>query len=110
LANKPLIEYQDVQLALADMLMKISAMRATVWHAVSYEFSYQAAGAIAKVFCADTSWEVCNQAMELMGDHGFLQTNKAEKAARDARLAQIYEGTNQINRLGIFEGQSGADF
>ena len=56
------------------------------------------------------SWEVCNQAMDLLGNHGFLQANCVEKAARDARLTQIYEGTNQINRLAIFEGQLGSDF
>lgn len=110
LGNKPLIAYQEVQLALADMLMKISAMRGTIWQAVRHQYSFQAAGSIAKVFCADTSWEVCNAAMELLGNHAFLHQNRVEKAARDARLTQIYEGTNQINRLAIFEGQLGSDF
>jgi len=110
LANKPLIEYQDVQLALADMLMKLTAMRAIAWHAAMHRYSFQAAGAMAKAFCGDASWEICNASMDLLGNHGFLQSNKAEKAARDARLCQIYEGTNQINRLAIFEGQLGSDF
>lgn len=103
LANRPLIEYQDVQLALSDMMIKVSAMRATVWQTVRYRRPFQAAGAMAKSFCSDTSWAVCNQAMELLGDHGYLQRNSVEKAARDARLTQIYEGTNQINRLAVFE-------
>jgi len=110
LANKPLMEYQDVQLALADMLMKLSAMRATLWRAASYRFPFQAAAAIAKVFCGDTAWQVCNQAMDLLGNHGYLHTNRVEKAARDVRLNLIYEGTNQINRLAIFESQLGAEF
>jgi acyl-CoA dehydrogenase len=105
LANRPLMSYQDVQLELADMLMKLSAMRATAWHAVRYRLPFQAAGSIAKVFCSDTAWEVCNQAMELLGDHGYLHDHGVEKAARDARLTQIYEGTNQINRLAILESQ-----
>jgi len=110
LANKPLIQYQDVQITLADMMMKISAMRATIWHATCYRIPFQASGAMAKVFCADNSWEVCNQALDLLGGHGALHGNSVEKAARDARLTQIYEGTNQINRLAIFECQTGAEF
>jgi acyl-CoA dehydrogenase len=110
LGTRPLIGYQEVQLALADMLIKLSAMRATVWQAVRYRVPFQAAGSIAKVFCSDTAWEVCNQAIELLGDHGCLHGHGVEKAARDARLTQIYEGTNQINRLAIFESQLGAEF
>ena len=110
LGNRPLSSYQDVQLALSDMMIKISAMRATVWQALRYRIPFQAAGSIAKVFCADTAWQVTNAAVELLGDHGTLHKNGVEKAARDARLAQIYEGTNQINRLAIFEGQLGAEF
>jgi alkylation response protein AidB-like acyl-CoA dehydrogenase len=110
LGGRPLSGYQEVQIALADMLMKLSAMRATVWQAVRYRVPFQAAGSIAKVFCTDTAWEVCNQAMELVGDHGYLHSYGVEKAARDARLTLIYEGTNQINRLAIFESQLGAEF
>ena len=110
LNGRPLTAYQDVQLTLADMMLKVSAMRATVWQAVKYRLPFQAAGATAKVFCSDTAWAVCNAAMELLGDHGYLHIHKVEKAARDARLTQIYEGTNQINRLAIFESQLGAEF
>ena len=110
LGNRPLTNYQEVQLALADIMIKISAMRATVWHTVRYRFAFQGAGSVAKVFCSDTAWEVCNATMELLGDHGYVHSQGVEKAARDARLTQIYEGTNQINRLGIFESQYGAEF
>ncbi len=110
LGNRPLVSYQDVQLELADMLLKIQAMRALVWQAARYRVPFQASGSITKVFCSDTAWEVCNQAMVLLGDHGFLHSHGVEKAARDARLTQIYEGTNQINRLAIVEGQLGAEF
>ncbi len=110
LGNRPLVSYQDVQIRLADMLLRIQAMRATVWHAVRYRLPFQTAGSIAKVFCSDTAWQVCNDAMALMGEHGFVHSQGVEKAARDARLTQIYEGTNQINRLAIFEGQAGAEF
>ena len=110
LGNRPLVSYQDVQLALADMMITLSAMRSTVWQAVRHRFPFQAAGSIAKVFCSDRAWEVCNAAMELLGDHGYVHTRVVEKAARDARLTQIYEGTNQINRLAVVESQLGAEF
>jgi len=110
LGGRHLVDYQDVQLTLADMLMKLSAMRATVWHATRYRLPFQAAGAIAKTFCSDTAWDVCTSAMTLLGDHGYVHAASVEKAVRDARLTQIYEGTNQINRLAIFEGQLGAEF
>ncbi len=110
LAGRPLSAYQDVQLKLADMFIKISAMRATVWRAARYRVPFQAASSAAKVFCSDTAWEVCNQALELLGNHGCLQSNRVEKALRDVRLTQIYEGTNQINRLAVFESQLGAEF
>lgn len=110
LGNRPLIQFQDVRMSLADMMIQLSAARATVWQAVKYRFPFQAAGSIAKVFCSDTAWSVCNAAMELLGDHGYLHSQGVEKAARDVRLTQIYEGTNQINRLAIFESQLGAEF
>ncbi len=110
LGGRPLCDYQEVQLALADMLIRLTAMRATVWHAARYRLPFQASGAAAKVFCSDTAWSVCNDAMALLGDHGYLHTHSVEKAARDARLTQIYEGTNQINRLAVFESQRGAEF
>jgi alkylation response protein AidB-like acyl-CoA dehydrogenase len=110
LGDRRLLDYQDVQIALADMMVTLSAMRATAWHAARYRVPFQAGGSVAKTFCADKAWEVCNAAMELLGDHGYLHGHGVEKAARDARLAQIYEGTNQINRLAVFEGQMEAEF
>jgi len=109
LGNRPLSAYQDVQIRLADLIAKVQAMRALVWHSTRYRLPFQAAGAIAKSYCADTAWEVCTAAVELLGDHGTLHGNFVEKAARDARLTQIYEGTNQINRLAVIESQTGPE-
>ena len=110
MAGRPLMSYQDVQLRLADMLIELQAARSTIWHAVRYARPFQTAGAVAKVVGSDTAWRVCNRAMELLGNHGTIHSTGVEKAARDARLTQIYEGTNQINRLAVFEGQLGAEF
>ena len=58
---------------------------------------------VSKVFCADLGYRVCEQALAIMGDEGMLCSRGAEKNLRDIRLNQIYEGTNQINRLAIIE-------
>ncbi|MEW6775073.1 MAG: acyl-CoA dehydrogenase family protein [Bdellovibrionota bacterium] len=105
LGGKRLADYQDVQLSLAQMMMETQAMRALLWQSASGIAPTQARSSMAKVFCSDTAVAVCERAMELLGNHGFLRGNLAEKGYRDARLTQIYEGTNQINRLSILEDQ-----
>ncbi len=106
LGSRQLIQYQDVQLAIAQMMIDTSAMRAMVWQSASSWVPHQSRASMTKVFCADTAVRVCESAMELLGDHGFLRRNLVEKAYRDARLTQIYEGTNQINRLAVIEDQA----
>lgn len=103
LNNKPLIAYQEVQLALAEMWLDTMAMRGMVWQSMRHRLPVQGIASAAKAFCADLGFRVANRAMELMGDHGCLATCSAEKAMRDVRLNQIYEGTNQINYLAFIE-------
>ena len=110
LRGKPLIAHQDVQLVLAEMLIQIQAARALVWQTARYGRPFQAAGAAPKAFAATVAWQVSTRAMELLGDHGYVHGQAVEKAARDARLTLIYEGTHQINLLAIVEGQAGAEF
>jgi len=109
LGGRPLMSYQDVQLSLAEMLTKIQAARALVWHTARYGAPSGATGAIPKAFGARVAWEVSTEAMELLGDHGTLHAGGVEKAARDARLTLIYEGTHQINLLAVVEGQAEAE-
>ena len=110
LGKRRLMDRQDVQIRLSDMLMELSAMRGMLWQSARYRIPFQGAGAAAKVFCSDHAWEVCNQALELIGDYGTVHSNSVEKCLRDARLTQIYEGANQIGRLAIFESQALAEF
>ena len=105
LGGRALVHFQDVQLALAQMMIDTSAMRAMVWQSASAWVPRQAQASMTKVFCADTAVRVCEAAMELLGNHGYLRGG-VEKAYRDARLTQIYEGTNQINRLAVIEDQA----
>ena len=103
LGNKRLIEYQDIQLELAYMLSQVMAQRSLTWYQTRYRKPFQAVSSAAKSLTADIGFEVCNRAMEIMGDHAYLHEHGVEKHLRDIRLNQIYEGTNQINRLAMIE-------
>jgi alkylation response protein AidB-like acyl-CoA dehydrogenase len=103
LAGKPLVSFQEVQLALAQMMAETSAARSMVWQIAARRQARQAEASAAKFYCSDTARRVCEMAMDLMSNHSVLHENRVEKAFRDARLTQIFEGTNQINRLGVIE-------
>jgi alkylation response protein AidB-like acyl-CoA dehydrogenase len=103
LGGKPLIDYQEVQLRVADMIAETSAMRAMIWQLASRPTVTQANAAMSKFRCSDSALRVCATAMELLSQHGVLHRNGVEKHFRDARLTPIYEGTNQINRLAVIE-------
>jgi len=109
-AGKRLIDRKDVQLELADMALRLWAARSFLWRSCGSFRANQALSASVKVFASDTAVHVCNRAMEIMGDDGTLHRHGVERAWRDARLTQIYEGTNQINRYDIIEHQWKADF
>lgn len=103
LGRRLLIDYQDVQLELADMLADTAAARALTWAAAGRRQAVQREASAAKVFATDVAHDVCVRAMDLLGNHALLHHERVEKAYRDARLTQIFEGTNQINRLSMIE-------
>jgi alkylation response protein AidB-like acyl-CoA dehydrogenase len=103
--GKTLINYQDVQQKVAQMYMETSAMRAMLWQSANSWTPTQFHSSATKVFCSDTSVKICYMAMDILGNHSLLHKNGVEKSFRDARLTQIFEGTNQINRLGMIEDQ-----
>ncbi len=103
LGGRPLLAYPEVQLALAELWTITMAMRAMVWQSARYPRPVQGIAAATKALCADLGLYVANRAMELMGDYGYLPPYGVEKAMRDVRLNQIYEGTNQINLLAVIE-------
>lgn len=103
LGGKRLIDYQDVQLALAQMIAETCAARALVWQGARTWSPRQGVASMAKFHCTDTAISVIHQAMDLMGERAVLHEARLEKIYRDARLTQIFEGTNQINRLSVIE-------
>lgn len=103
LAGQPPLDYQEVQLQVAQMIADTSSMRATIWEHARRPIPMQAAAAICKISCSDTALRVCETAIQLLSNHGVLHRHRVEKCLRDVRLTQIYEGTNDINRLAIIE-------
>ena len=100
----PIINNQAVAFMLADMATKIEAARLLCWQAAwmadnGMKVSYHSA--MAKCFAADTAMEVTTNAVQIFGGYGYMKDYPVEKLMRDAKLLQIYEGTNQIQRLVI---------
>ena len=102
--GQPIASFQMVQAMLADMAMKVDTARLLVQKACwmrdqGMEFSKEAA--MAKCYAADTAMQVTTDAVQVMGGYGYTKEYPVEKMMRDAKIMQIYEGTNQIQRLVI---------
>jgi alkylation response protein AidB-like acyl-CoA dehydrogenase len=98
-------EFQGVQFMLADMAMKLEAARQMVYVAAAKSERDDADlpffGAAAKCYASDVAMEVTTDAVQLLGGAGYVKDYPLERMMRDAKITQIYEGTNQIQRLVI---------
>lgn len=98
----PIIAQQAVQHMLADMAIQVEAARALVYAAArtidSGAKNFTKESAIAKVFASDTAMRVTTDAMQVFGGVGYMRDYPIEKMFRDAKITQIYEGTNQVLR------------
>ncbi len=98
----PIIAIQSVQHMLADMAMQVEAARALVYAAARTvdggAKNVSMDSAMAKVFASDVAMKVTTDAIQVMGGAGFMRDYPAEKMMRDAKITQIYEGTNQVLR------------
>jgi len=94
--------FQGIQWMLADMATKIEAARALVYAAAQAvdrgEKDVGAASAMAKLYAGDVAMEVTTNAVQIFGGYGYMRDYPVEKFMRDAKITQIYEGTNQIQR------------
>jgi alkylation response protein AidB-like acyl-CoA dehydrogenase len=101
--GKPISEFQGVSFMLADMAMKTEAARALIYTAASMsermepELTFMSAAA--KCFASDVAMEVTTNGVQLLGGYGYTRDYPLERMMRDAKITQIYEGTNQIQRL-----------
>jgi alkylation response protein AidB-like acyl-CoA dehydrogenase len=103
--GKPIVSFQGIEFMLADMAMRIEASRLLVYRAAqavvdkASNVSYLAA--IAKCYASDTAMSVTTDAVQILGGYGYVKEFPVERMMRDAKITQIYEGTNQIQRVVI---------
>jgi alkylation response protein AidB-like acyl-CoA dehydrogenase len=105
--GKPIAEHQLIQAKLADMETRCEAARGLL-----YKFGQMVdagvegpeltkASAMAKLYCTDVAMEVSTEAVQILGGYGYIKEYPVERMMRDAKITQIYEGTNEIQRLVI---------
>ena len=100
--GQPIIGFQAIQHMLADMATSIEAARALVYAVArtidAGEKNFSKLSAMAKLFPTDVAMKVTTDAVQILGGYGYMQDYPVEKMMRDAKILQIYEGTNQIQR------------
>ncbi|AXG82520.1 acyl-CoA dehydrogenase family protein [Streptomyces paludis] len=108
--GKPIGDFQGVQFMLADMAMKLEAARQLTYSAAARservsggatgtQESLTFFGAAAKCFASDAAMEITTDAVQLLGGYGYTRDYPVERMMRDAKITQIYEGTNQVQRV-----------
>ena len=103
--GKAIAEFQGVEFMVADMGMKIEAARQLTYAAAGRsergDKDLTFFGAAAKAFASDVAMQVTTDAVQLLGGYGFTRDYPVERMMRDAKITQIYEGTNQVQRIVI---------
>ena len=103
--DQPIASFQGIQFMLADMAMAVHLSRLAVHHTAALMDRGAASTAfeasVAKCFASDTAMKVATDAVQIFGGYGYTREFPVERYMRDAKITQIYEGTNQIQRLVI---------
>jgi alkylation response protein AidB-like acyl-CoA dehydrogenase len=101
--GRAIAEFQGLQFMLADMGMKLEAARQLTYAAAAKSERGDADltyfGAAAKCFASDAAMEITTDAVQLLGGYGYTRDYPVERMMRDAKITQIYEGTNQVQRI-----------
>ncbi|WP_374706954.1 acyl-CoA dehydrogenase family protein [Catellatospora sp. TT07R-123] len=101
--GKPIADFQGVQFMLADMGMRLTAARELTYAAAARSERGDADltyfGAAAKCFASDVAMAITTDAVQLLGGYGYTKDFPLERMMRDAKITQIYEGTNQVQRI-----------
>jgi acyl-CoA dehydrogenase len=99
--GKPIAEHQAIQIKIANMAQAVHAARLLTWHA-AWTIDHGGKGtlesSIAKCFASDAALRVADEAIQTFGGYGYMKEYPVEKLLRDAKLTQIYEGANEIQR------------
>ena len=103
--GKPISSFQGIQFKLADMETRTAAARELLYRACSKvdagEPDIGKYSSMAKLFASDTAMWVTTEAVQVLGGYGYVHEYPVERMMRDAKITQIYEGTNEIQRLVI---------
>jgi alkylation response protein AidB-like acyl-CoA dehydrogenase len=103
--GKPISHFEGIQFMVADMAMDIEASRLLVYRAASMVDAKDSRmtlfASLAKCHASDTAMRVTTDAVQILGGYGYMQEYPVERMMRDAKITQIYEGTNQIQRVVI---------
>ncbi|MFL5851426.1 MAG: acyl-CoA dehydrogenase family protein [Solirubrobacteraceae bacterium] len=106
--GKPIASFQGIQFKLADMETRCAAARELLYKACAKvdrrEPDMGKYSAMAKLFCSDTAMAVTTEAVQVLGGYGYVKEYPVERMMRDAKITQIYEGTNEIQRVVIARG------
>jgi alkylation response protein AidB-like acyl-CoA dehydrogenase len=110
--GRPVIEFEGVQFMLADMATGVAASRALYLSAARRKdagLPYSQQAAMAKLLATDTAMRVTTDAVQVLGGYGYVEDFPAERLMREAKVLQIVEGTNQIQRMVIGRAFATAD-
>jgi len=105
--GRPIADLQAIQLMLADMDTRVTASRGLLYDVGAMldagidGSELTRAAAMAKLMCSDTAMAVSTDAVQILGGYGYIEEYPVERMMRDAKITQIYEGTNQIQRIVI---------
>jgi alkylation response protein AidB-like acyl-CoA dehydrogenase len=103
--GKPIASFQGIQFKLADMETRTAAARELLYQACAKvdrgDADIGKYSAMAKLFCSDTAMAVTVEAVQVLGGYGYVSEYPVERMMRDAKITQIYEGTNEIQRMVI---------
>lgn len=100
--KQAIFDFQAIQFMLADMATQLEAARLLVYQAAAMRSSglpYSKEASMAKLFASDVAMKVATDAVQILGVYGYTREYKVERYLRDAKITQIYEGTNQIQRI-----------
>lgn len=102
--GKPISEFQAIQWKLADMATQLEAAELLIWRAAWLEdhgMHFEKEAAMAKMFASDTAMHAAVEGIQILGGYGYTKDYPMERHFRDVKITQIYEGTNEIQRLVI---------
>jgi len=100
--GKPIIQHQAIAFLLADMATRLEAARQLTWHAAVLKEANkpcQKEAAMAKLFASEVGEWVCREAIQVLGGYGYLEDFELERIYRDIRVATLYEGTSEIQKI-----------